>query len=114
MDYLGIFDDVAQALQFDEKGITPGGRRTSHELEGQAARGDAEVPGLSSPAWTARVQGYEGLIAAQECLPNNDDARPLRRRVQRARPICGRRSRPIRSWRSTRPTTAGCRRCTSR
>ena len=48
------------------------------------------------PGVDRTVGGYEGLIAAQECLPNNDDARRVRRRVQRARHASGRRSRPTR------------------
>ena len=74
MDYLGIFDDVAQALEFDEKAVQQVVSNID-ELARTAARGRCRSAWPSSPAWTARVGGYEGLIAAQQCLPNNDDAR---------------------------------------
>ena len=71
VDYLGVFDDVAQALQFDEEGIT---RVVTNidELLAQAAGGRCRSASPTSRASTARSAGYEGLIAAQECLPNND------------------------------------------
>ena len=69
VDYLGIFDDVAQAIQFDEKGIT---RVVTNINELVAALPAAAQTCI---AWFAGVDrtvtGYEGLIAAQECLPNN-------------------------------------------
>lgn len=70
VDYLGIFDDVAQALKFDEKGMQ---KAVSNIAELVNA-----LPGLVQKclAYFAGVDreltGYEGLIAAQECLPNND------------------------------------------
>jgi type I restriction enzyme R subunit len=70
VDYLGIFDDVAQALQFDEKSIQRVITNIS-ELE-------SKLPGAVQQclAFFAGVDrtltGYEGLIAAQECLPDND------------------------------------------
>jgi type I restriction enzyme, R subunit len=70
VDYLGIFDDVAKALEFDEKGITAVVSNIQ-ELLGAISGGDAEVPKPSSLAWIAPWEGYEGLIAAQQCLPNN-------------------------------------------
>ncbi|QKK08988.1 MAG: HsdR family type I site-specific deoxyribonuclease [Planctomycetota bacterium] len=70
VDYLGIFDDVAQALQFDEQGV----RKVVSNI--------AELIGLLPGAMQKclayfagvdrKLEGYEGLIAAQECLPNND------------------------------------------
>ncbi len=48
------------------------GRHQHRRAEGEAARGHAEVPRATSPASTAPSTGYEGLIAAQECLPNNE------------------------------------------
>jgi type I restriction enzyme R subunit len=70
VDYIGIFDDVAQALDFDEKSV----QRVVSNLD--ELRRDL-------PKWMERclaffngvdrtVGGYEGLIAAQECLPTND------------------------------------------
>jgi type I restriction enzyme R subunit len=70
VDYLGIFDDVALALQFDEKGV----RKSVSNI--------AELIGLLPTALQKclayfagcdrTLTGYEGLIAAQDCLPNNE------------------------------------------
>lgn len=70
VDYLGIFDDVALALQFDEKGVRKAVSNIA-ELVGK-------LPGAMHKCFAYFVgcdrtlQGYEGLIAAQECLPTND------------------------------------------
>jgi type I restriction enzyme R subunit len=70
VDYLGIFDDVALALQFDEQGV----RKAVSNIEELIGK----LPGAMQkcltyfPGCDRTVQGYEGLIAAQECLPNND------------------------------------------
>lgn len=70
VDYLGIFDDVAQALQFDEKSV----RKSVSNI----AELKAILPGVLQKclAYFAgcdrNLQGYEGLIAAQECLPTNE------------------------------------------
>ena len=70
VDYLGVFDDVAQAIQFDEEGITRVVANIN-ELVKQLPRAVqkclAYFPGVDRI-----VTGYEGLIAAQDCLPNND------------------------------------------
>ncbi len=69
VDYLGAFDDVAQALTFDEEGF----RRVVSNIEALKAK----LPGAMQKclAYFAGVDrsvgGYEGLIAAQDCLPNN-------------------------------------------
>jgi type I restriction enzyme R subunit len=69
VDYLGIFDDVAQALQFDEKGMRKAVSNIA-ELVGKLPAAMQKC--LAYFAGCDRtVQGYEGLIAAQECLPNN-------------------------------------------
>ena len=44
VDYLGVFDDVAKALAFDEKASA--GHHQHRRAEREAARGDAEVPRL--------------------------------------------------------------------
>jgi len=70
VDYLGVFDDVAEAIQFDEEGIA---RVVTNivELVGQ-------LPVAMAACLTyfencdRTLAGYEGLIAAQQCLPNND------------------------------------------
>lgn len=69
VDYLGIFDDVAQALQFDEKGV----RKTVSNIAELIGKLPAAMQQcLAYFAGCDRtLQGYEGLIAAQECLPNN-------------------------------------------
>ena len=70
VDYLGIFDDVALALQFDEKGV--------RKAVSNIAELGSKLPGAMQKclAYFAgcdrTLQGYEGLIAAQECLPSND------------------------------------------
>src|SRR5439155_931327 len=70
VDYLGVFDDVAQAIQFDEQGITSviaNVAELAERLPGAMQKCLAYFQGVDRT-----VEGYEGLIAAQECLPNND------------------------------------------
>ena len=70
VDYLGIFDDVAQAIQFDEEGIT---RVVSNIIELKNKLPVAIQKCLQYfPGVDRTLTGYEGLMAAQECLPNND------------------------------------------
>ena len=70
VDYLGIFDDVAQAIQFDEEGIT---RVVSNIIELKNKLPEAIQKCLQYfPGVDRTITGYEGLMAAQECLPNND------------------------------------------
>ena len=69
VDYLGIFDDVAQALQFDEKGVQ---KAMSNITELAAALPGAMQKCLAYFAGVDRaLTGYAGLIAAQECLPTD-------------------------------------------
>ena len=70
VDYLGVFDDVAQALEFDEKGF----QQVVSGIENLKVKlPDAMQACLSYFMGIDRtVSGYEGLIAAQECMPNND------------------------------------------
>jgi len=70
VDYLGIFDDVAQALKFDEEGV----RKTVSNIAGLADLLPAAVQKcLEYFAGVDRsLTGYEGLIAAQDCLPTNE------------------------------------------
>jgi len=70
VDYLGIFDDVATALDFDEKAVQKvitNLDELKKELSGVMARCLAGFPGVDRT-----VGGYEGLIAAQDCLPDNE------------------------------------------
>ena len=70
VDYLGVFDDVAKALEFDEKGfrsVVGSIMGFKDQLPEAMQKCLAFFPGVD------RTQtGYEGLMAAQECLPNND------------------------------------------
>lgn len=70
VDYLGVFDDVAKALEFDEKGL----RSVVGNIEGlKDQMPEAMQKCLAFFPGVDRTQtGYEGLMAAQECLPNND------------------------------------------
>ena len=70
VDYLGIFDDVASALDFDEKAVQKVITNLDglkKELPGQVVKCRAFFPGVDRT-----VGGYEGLIAAQDCLPDNE------------------------------------------
>lgn len=70
VDYLGIFDDVAQALAFDDASID----KMISNID--------ELKGLLRPAIDAclrwfpgvdrTIGGWEGLLAAQECVPDTD------------------------------------------
>jgi type I restriction enzyme, R subunit len=70
VDYLGIFDDVAQAIQFDEEGITRVVSNIS-ELKGKFPEAIQRCL-VYFPGVDRSLTGYEGLMAAQECLPNNE------------------------------------------
>ena len=70
VDYLGIFDDVAKAIQLDEEGIT---RVVSNISELKSKLPTAVQKCLAYfPGVDRSETGYEGLMAAQQCLPNND------------------------------------------
>ncbi|GIK44085.1 MAG: DEAD/DEAH box helicase [Chloroflexota bacterium] len=70
VDYLGVFDDIASALEFDEAGF--------RQVVSDIANLKAKLPGAMQQcvAYFAGVDrslsGYEGLLAAQECLPTNE------------------------------------------
>jgi type I restriction enzyme R subunit len=69
VDYLGVFDDVAAALDFDEAGfqrVASNIAALKDKLPGAVQKCLAYFPGVDRS-----LSGYEGLIAAQECLPNN-------------------------------------------
>ena len=70
VDYLGVFDDVARALEFDEDGFRS-------VVTSVAGLKDKLAPAMQKclaffPGVDRTQAGYEGLMAAQECLPNND------------------------------------------
>ena len=71
VDYLGIFDNVAGALNFDETTIhkvITNINELKGQLQEQIDKCLAFFPGVDR-----KVGGYEGLIAAQEHLPDNDN-----------------------------------------
>lgn len=71
VDYIGIFDNVAKALNFDEKTI-----RTVITNIDEVKK---KVPELMAKCLSyflgldRTIEGWEGLIAAQECLPTNKE-----------------------------------------
>ena len=70
VDYIGIFDDVAQALDFDEKAVqqvVSNIDELRQVLPVQVQKCLAFFPNVNRS-----VGGYEGLMAAQQCLPNNE------------------------------------------
>lgn len=70
VDYLGIFDDVAAALEFDDQSVK---QVVSNIQELKDKLPEAMQKCLAFFTGCNRsMQGYEGLIAAQQCLPNNE------------------------------------------
>jgi hypothetical protein len=70
VDYIGIFDDVAQALAFDEKSVrlvVSNIDELRKVLPVKMQKCLAYFPGVDRT-----VGGYEGLMAAQQHLPNNE------------------------------------------
>jgi type I restriction enzyme R subunit len=70
VDYIGIFDDVAQALDFDEKAV----QQVVSNIEELRKALPVQVQKCLAffPHVDRSVGGYEGLMAAQQCLPNNE------------------------------------------
>ena len=69
VDYIGIFDDVARALDFDEKAVQQVVSNIDElrkALPMQVQKCLAFFPNVDRS-----VGGYEGLMAAQQCLPDN-------------------------------------------
>lgn len=70
VDYIGIFDDVAKALDFDEKAVqqvVSNIDELKRALPEQMQKCLAFFPNIDRT-----VGGYEGLMTAQEHLPNNN------------------------------------------
>ena len=71
VDYIGIFDDVARALDFDEKNV--------QQVITNIAEVRKQLPALMDkclsyfPGVDRTVEGWEGLMAAQEALPTNNE-----------------------------------------
>jgi type I restriction enzyme R subunit len=70
VDYIGVFDDVARSLNFDEKRVQKVISNLT-ELYDQLPEAIAECIAFF-PDIEREIFGWEGLIAAQECLPDND------------------------------------------
>lgn len=70
VDYIGVFDDVAKSIQFDEEQM----RRVVENIEALKAQVPEAMTDCLAffPNVDRTIIGYEGLIAAQECIPNND------------------------------------------
>ena len=69
VDYIGIFDDVARALDFDEKAV----QQVVSNIDELRKALPVQVQKCLAffPHVDRTVGGYEGLMAAQQCLPNN-------------------------------------------
>ena len=69
VDYIGIFDNVARALDFDESGMK--------KVISNIQEVKKQLPALMRKCLSyfmgvdRMVEGWEGLMAAQECLPTN-------------------------------------------
>ena len=70
VDYLGVFDDVARALDFDEKAVQQV-ISNIEELKDRLPSAMAECLAFF-PEVDRALEGYEGLIAAQAHLPDNE------------------------------------------
>jgi len=70
VDYIGIFDDVARALEFDEKAV----QQVVSNIDELRKALPAQMQKCLAffPHVDRSVGGYEGLMAAQQCLPNNE------------------------------------------
>jgi type I restriction enzyme R subunit len=70
VDYLGVFDDVAKSLQFDEEGFR---KVVDNVISLKTKLPEAMQKCLACfPSVDRTLSGYEGLIAAHNCLPGND------------------------------------------
>lgn len=71
VDYIGIFDDVAKALDFDESSM-----RTLitniEEIKKELPKLMAKCLGYFRGV-DRTIEGWEGLMAAQDCLPSNKE-----------------------------------------
>lgn len=70
VDYLGVFDDVAESIRFDEEGMA----RVVTNLSELVAKLPAAISTCMRrfDGVDRTLTGYEGLIAAQQCLPDNE------------------------------------------
>ena len=70
VDYLGVFDDVAKSLEFDEEGF----RQVVSDIENLKVKLPPAIQQCLAyfHGVDRSLSGYEGLIAAQDSLPNNE------------------------------------------
>lgn len=70
VDYIGIFDDVAQSLDFDEKAV----QQVVTNIDELRKELPVQITKCLAFFHTCdrSIVGYEGLMAAQQCLPDND------------------------------------------
>lgn len=70
VDYIGVFDDVAKSLNFDEGEM----RRVVENISRLVDEFPAALEQCLAffPKIDRRIGGFEGLIAAQDCLPTNE------------------------------------------
>ena len=70
VDYFGIFDDAAEALQFDEKTVT----NVITNLENLKEQFPEAVEACLAhfPGVDRTIEGFEGLEAAQECIKTDE------------------------------------------
>lgn len=70
VDYIGIFDDVARTLDFDEKAV----QQVVSNIDELRKALPVQVQKCLAffPCVDRSVGGYEGLVAAQQCLPDNE------------------------------------------
>lgn len=70
VDYIGIFDDVARALTFDEKAV----QQVVSNIEELRQALPAQMHKCLAffPDVDRTLSGYEGLMAAQQCVPDNE------------------------------------------
>lgn len=71
VDYIGIFDNVAKALDFDEAGM----RKVITNIEDVKKQFPALMRKCLSyfMGLNRTIDGWEGLMAAQECIPTNKE-----------------------------------------
>jgi type I restriction enzyme, R subunit len=70
VDYIGVFDDVSKALDFDEASV----QQVISNLEALLGQLPEALAACLAyfPGVDREVGGYEGLMAAQDCLPDNE------------------------------------------
>jgi type I restriction enzyme, R subunit len=70
VDYLGVFDDVSDALAFDDASV----RRVITNIAELRDELPAAIQGCLDffPGVDRSLEGYEGLLGAQQCLPDNE------------------------------------------